>query len=73
MGNWPIRLQWPLHDLLVECQTLEPAQLARDYFALEEQLSQSIGATVDLVMASALRNPIVRAEVESSKQLMYAA
>lgn len=62
-----------MHDLLVECQTLEPAQLARDYFALEEQLSQSIGATVDLVMASALRNPIVRAEVESSKQLMYAA
>ncbi|MFN9485625.1 MAG: nucleotidyltransferase family protein [Cyanobacteriota bacterium] len=60
-------------DLLVEFQTLEPAQLARAYFALEEQLSQSIGTTVDLVMASALRNPIVRAEVESSKQLIYAA
>ncbi|MFM7235912.1 MAG: nucleotidyltransferase family protein [Cyanobium sp.] len=60
-------------DLLVEFQDLEPAQLARAYFALEEQLSQSIGGTVDLVMATALRNPIVHAEVESSKQLIYAA
>jgi predicted nucleotidyltransferase len=43
------------------------------YFGLEQQLNESLGSAVDLVMATAVRNPIVRADIEASKQLIYAA
>jgi predicted nucleotidyltransferase len=60
-------------DLLVEFQPLQPAELVDAYFGLEEQLADSLGTAVDLVMASARRNPIVQADIDASKQLIYAA
>ena len=44
-------------DLLVEFQPLEPTELVDAYFGLEEQLTGSLGTPVDLVMATARRNP----------------
>ena len=32
-----------------------------------------MGPAIDLVMATAVRNPIVRADIDASKQLVYAA
>ena len=32
-----------------------------------------MGSAIDLVMAAAVRNPIVRADIDASKQLVYAA
>ena len=60
-------------DLLVEFEDLQPTDLVEAYFGLEQQLTESIGAGVDLVMATAVRNPIVRADIDASKQLIYAA
>ena len=60
-------------DLLVEFQTLQPTELVDAYFGLEEQLTDSLGTEVDLVMATARRNPIVQADIDATKQLLYAA
>ena len=43
------------------------------YFGLEQQLTESVGVAIDLVMDTAVRNPIVRADIDASKQLIYAA
>lgn len=60
-------------DLLVEFEDLQPTELVEAYFGLEQQLTESMGPVVDLVMATAVRNPIVRADIDASKQLIYAA
>ena len=60
-------------DLLVEFEDLQPTDLVEAYFGLEQQLTESVGVAVDLVMATAVRNPIVRADIDASKQLIYAA
>ncbi|MEB3362234.1 MAG: nucleotidyltransferase domain-containing protein [Synechococcaceae cyanobacterium] len=60
-------------DLLVEFQPLEPSELVDAYFGLEEQLTGRLGTPVDLVMATARRNPIVQADIDATKQLLYAA
>ena len=60
-------------DLLVEFKALQPSELVDAYFGLEQQLIESLKTEVDLVMASARRNPIVQANIDATKQLLYAA
>lgn len=60
-------------DLLVEFEALQPTELVDAYFGLEEQLTDSLDTRVDLVMATARRNPIVQADIDATKQLLYAA
>lgn len=60
-------------DLLVEFLPLQPIELADAYFGLEHQLTEKLDSPVDLVMADAVRNPIVRAQIEASKKLIYEA
>ena len=60
-------------DLLVEFEDLQPTEFVEAYFGLEQQLIESMGSSIDLVMATAVRNPIVRADIDASKQLIYAA
>lgn len=60
-------------DLLVELEDLQPMELVEAYFGLEQQLTDGVGSSIDLVMATAVRNPIVRADIDASKQLIYAA
>jgi predicted nucleotidyltransferase len=60
-------------DLLVEFKAIEPTQLVRAYFDLERQLLEITGKSVDLVMADAVRNRYVRADIEATKQLIYEA
>lgn len=57
----------------MEFQPLEPTKPVDAYFGLEEQLTGSLGTPVDLVMATARRNPIVQAAIDATKQLLYAA
>ena len=59
-------------DLLVEFQSLEPTILVDAYFNLEQQLASILGQPVDLVMAGALCNPYVWADIQASKQLSKA-
>lgn len=60
-------------DLLVTYDPAKPAPNLTEYFDLTEQLSSLLGVRVDLVMSGAVRNPIVRADIERSKQRLYAA
>lgn len=57
----------------MEFQLLEPTEPVDAYFGLEEQRADSLGTPVDLVMATAMRNPIVQAAIDATKQLLYAA
>lgn len=59
-------------DLLVTYQP-QAAPGFNDYFDLSEQLAALLARPVDLVMSGAVRNPYLRAGIERSKELLYAA
>lgn len=44
-----------------------------EFLALRDALAALLGRPVDLIMASGLRNPFVRAEMERSRAPLYAA
>ena len=60
-------------DLLVEFEALPPGGYADAYFGLRESLEALFGRDVDLVALSAVRNPYVRADIERTRALLYAA
>lgn len=60
-------------DLLVEFEPLPAADYAAAFFGFQEALEHLFGRHVDLVVASAIRNPYFRQSVEQSKTLLYAA
>ena len=60
-------------DFLVEFGPLPPGGYADAYFGLRESLEGLFGRSVDLVVASAIRNPYFRQAVEQTKTLVYAA
>lgn len=60
-------------DFLVEFDAAAPANLFDAFFDLRQQLSALLGRPVDLVMPSALRNPYVKASIETSREPLYAA
>ncbi len=60
-------------DLLVEFDSLTPFELVDAYFDLLDELREILGAPVDLVMADAIKNPYIAADIEDSKQVLYAA
>ena len=43
------------------------------YFDLQEELTALLGYPVDLVMSGAVRNPYIRADIERSREPLYAA
>jgi len=60
-------------DLLVEFSDREPYALARTYFDMLDELQALLGTRVDLVMAGAVKNRYIAAEIERTKELLYAA
>ncbi|MGH8453909.1 MAG: nucleotidyltransferase family protein [Nevskiales bacterium] len=60
-------------DFLVEFETLSPGSYADSYFGLLESLEKLFGRPVDLVVASAIKNPYFRQSVEQTKAHLYAA
>jgi predicted nucleotidyltransferase len=60
-------------DFLVEFEALAPGTYADVYFGLLEALQALSGRAVDLVVASAIKNPYFRQSVEETKTLLYAA
>ncbi|MGB9030947.1 MAG: nucleotidyltransferase domain-containing protein [Acidobacteriaceae bacterium] len=60
-------------DFLVEFETLPPGSYAANFFDLKEAFEDLLGRPVDLVVASAVRNPWFRKGIEQSKALLYAA
>lgn len=60
-------------DFLVDFELLPPGAYAEAYLGFKEALEQLFGVSVDLVVASSIRNPYFRESVESSRALLYAA
>jgi predicted nucleotidyltransferase len=60
-------------DFLVEFGVLPPGAYADAYFGLRESLEALYGRPVDLVVASAIRNPFFLQSVEQTRTLLYAA
>ena len=60
-------------DLLVDFGSMDGRSKAHAYFDLLEELSSLLGARIDLVMVGALKNRFIAREVESTKQVLYAA
>lgn len=60
-------------DFLVEFEPLPEGTYAKTYFELLAALERLFDRPVDLVVASAIRNPYFRESVERNKTLLYAA
>ena len=60
-------------DLLVEFEPLSAGDYATAFFGFKEALERLFGRSVDLVVASAIRNPYFLQSVEQGKALLYAA
>ncbi len=60
-------------DFLVEFDSDSDLSALDQFLGFSESLERILGRPVDLVEASALRNPYVRATINRSKELVYAA
>lgn len=60
-------------DLLVQFEALPPHELADAYFSLLDELRSILGSPVDLVMADAVKNRFILAEIDRTKRILYAA
>ena len=61
-------------DFLVEFDAAPSSQSALStYFGFKESLEAMFGRPVDLLMPSAVRNPFVRADINRTRRLLYAA
>jgi len=58
---------------LVEFEDLPIREYADAYFGLQEELARLFGRHVDLVVASAVKNPYLREGIARSRTLLYAA
>jgi uncharacterized protein len=60
-------------DLLVEFSPMTPHELADAYFGLLDELRSILDGEVDLVMSDAVKNRYIAADIERTKQVLYAA
>lgn len=60
-------------DFLVEFEAEAPVRALDAFFGFKEELEALLGRPVDLVMLGAVRNPYLRASIEASRELVYAA
>ena len=58
-------------DLLVEYEAGHTGPRFGEYLALKDELEALLGRKVDLVMAGAVRNPYIRANIERSRQPLH--
>lgn len=60
-------------DLLVEFEPMDGYDRATAYFDMVDELEAALDTKVDLVMAGAVKNRYIQAEIERTKQMLYAA
>jgi predicted nucleotidyltransferase len=60
-------------DFLVEFDRAHITPTLSTFFALREDLAALLGRPVDLVMAGSIRNPYIQADIERSREAVYAA
>lgn len=60
-------------DFLVEFDRARVKPTLGTFFELLDQLAALLGRPVDLVMAGSIRNPFIQADIERSRETVYAA
>lgn len=60
-------------DLLVEFGRMNPYERADAYFGFLDELRSLLGVDVDLVVAGAVKNRFIAADIERTRQVYYAA
>lgn len=60
-------------DLLVDLLPMDPYDRVDAYYGLRDGLRDLLGVEIDLVMAGAVRNRYIAADIERTKQALYAA
>lgn len=60
-------------DFVVEFDTTRNGSTLKTFFSLRNGLAALLGRPVDLVVLGSLTNPYIKAEVERTRELVYAA
>lgn len=60
-------------DLLVEISESDPLLYSDRYFNLKDQLHRILQRPIDLLELNAIRNPVLRQEIDKTKVLIYGA
>jgi predicted nucleotidyltransferase len=60
-------------DLLVDFGAAAPHELVDAYYGLLDELRAVLAVEVDLVMVDAVKNRFIAADIERTKQVLYAA
>ena len=60
-------------DFLVEFAPMDPYARADAYFDLLDDLRGLFGGSIDLVMAGAVKNRTIAAEIDRTRKILYAA
>jgi hypothetical protein len=60
-------------DLLVDFSSMNQHDLVDAYFGLLDELRAVLAVKVDLVMVGAVKNRFIAADIERTKQMLYAA
>ena len=60
-------------DLLVEFAPMDPHDLVDAYWGLLDDLRAVLAVEIDLVMSDAIKNRFIAADIERTKQVLYAA
>lgn len=58
-------------DLVVDIDSNDPFEYADSYFNLKFALQDLLKRTIDLLENKAIRNPVIRNNIDSSKYLIY--
>jgi len=60
-------------DFLVSFEPKSSLSALEQFFGFSREMARLLGRPVDLVEAGSVRNPFIRAEVDSARELVYAA
>lgn len=60
-------------DFVVEFDATQSGPTLKTFFSLRRELAALLGRPVDLVMLGSLTNPYVKAEIEQTREQVYAA
>ena len=58
-------------DLMVDFNTTDPLEYAENYFELKFALEKILNRSIDLLENKAIKNPLLRESIDSSKVLIY--
>ena len=58
-------------DMVVDFKDVDLMDYVDNYFSFRDALSHTLGREIDLLEDKAIRNPVLRRNIDNSKQLIY--